>query len=90
MTSQNKANVFNRSPVPDRSNAPCIGCKDRQAGCHAKCVMYTAWQLAHMEMVKHNKQCRAKEQEEHVLRAQRVHNMKTRKCTEQNWKKRKR
>lgn len=41
--------------IKEKIKSPCLDCKDREAGCHAKCERYADWKVAYntkMESVK--------------------------------------
>jgi hypothetical protein len=36
----------------NKERSPCLGCKDREVGCHGRCEIYKAWTERHEEYLK--------------------------------------
>ena len=49
-----------------KDKPPCMGCSDRQIGCHASCEKYKAWKQYSDE---YNETERQQKQSEYMLRA---------------------
>ena len=35
--------------IKPKNNCPCVGCKDRQAGCHSQCTKYIDWKSEYVQ-----------------------------------------
>ena len=40
---KNRPPRYNPNARPSANDTPCLGCNDREVGCHAKCEAYTEW-----------------------------------------------
>lgn len=49
-----------------RENSPCLGCPDRQQGCHGVCKLYQAFDAKRRRMRENNRKARERQLERFV------------------------